>query len=122
MRRTTAAVLAGALAHLAILYRFLSYTERNNMKSGTFIVFSVVIVIIGFLVSRGAAGSRLKQASLVIVGVWVGLTIVILIDTSQDPTNHNLLPFEYIFMGVLACPVYLGAGIAAMVDRLIRRA
>jgi len=122
MRRTTAAVLAGALAYLAILYRFLSYTERNHMKSGTFVVFSAVMLIVGFLVSLGATGSRIKLASLVIVGVWVGLTIVILIDTSQDPTNHNLLPFEYVFMSVDACPVYIGAGIAAVADRVIHRA
>ena len=56
-----------------------------------------------------------------VLGAWAGLSIVIAIDTAEDPTNHNLLPFEYIYMGALACPAYLGAAIAGAVDRATRR-
>ncbi|MSV34377.1 MAG: hypothetical protein EXQ47_02090 [Bryobacterales bacterium] len=118
--RKIAALCAGALAYLAILYRFLSYTERNRMHAGPYLLFAGVALLIGFLLALGEAKSRSRIAGYVVLGTWIGLSIVIAIDTAEDPTNHNLLPFEYIYMGVLACPAYLGAALAGAVDRVVR--
>ena len=119
--RKIIALLAGALAYLAILYRFLSYSERNRMHAAPYVLFAGVVLIIGFVLAVGEVNSRFKVASFVVLGVWAGLSIVIAIDTAEDPTNHNLLPFEYVYMGVLACPAYLGAAIAGVVHRATRR-
>ena len=115
--RKLAAVAAGAFTYLAILYRFLSYSERNRMHAGPYLLFAGAILAIGFLLGLGAGKSRYKTAGFAVLGVLVGLTIVIAIDTSQDPTNHNLLPFEYIYMAVLGSPAYLGAAMAGLADR-----
>jgi hypothetical protein len=119
--RKIAALFAGTFAYLAILYRFLSYSERNRMHAGPFLLFAGVALLIGFLLALGETQSRPKIAGYVVLGAWIGLSIVIAIDTAEDPTNHNLLPFEYIYMGVLACPAYLGAALAGAMDRAVRR-
>jgi hypothetical protein len=80
-----------------------------------------VALFSGFLLVLGEAQSRSKIAGYVVLGTWIGLSMVIAIDTAEDPTNHNLLPFEYIYMGVLACAAYLGAALAGAVDRRVRR-
>jgi hypothetical protein len=42
-------------------------------------------------------------------------------DWAIDPTDHNLFPFEYIALTVVAAPAYIGAGCAHLWDRLAER-
>ena len=51
--RKIAVLFAGALAYLAILYRFLSYSERNRMHAGPFLLFAGAALVIGFLLALG---------------------------------------------------------------------
>ena len=42
--------------------------------------------------------------------------LVVVVDVRADPADHNLLPFEFVILGVCALPAYFGAGIAHFVD------
>jgi hypothetical protein len=34
-------------------------------------------------------------------------------DWTRDATSHNLFPFEFVMIGFLSCPAFLGAGLGA---------
>jgi hypothetical protein len=107
--RCAAAFGAGALANLSILYRFLTYTERNHLPASTFWLFAGTCFLIGFAVTFGAVSRPFRLAGWVPFGVCVAQMVVIWLDWQKDPTDHNLLPFELVFFWVLASPAYLGA-------------
>jgi hypothetical protein len=107
--RCTAAFGAGALANFFILYRFLTYVERNHLPTSTFWLFAGVCFLIGFAVTFGTVSRPFRLANWVPFGVIVAQMAVIGFDWQKDPTDHNMLPFELIFFWVLASPAYLGA-------------
>ncbi len=111
--RSAAAFAAGVLANLLVLFRFLTYTERNNQPASTFVIFAGVCFLSGFAITLGVSRSRLRIATWLIIGVCVAQMGVIWLDWQKDPTDHNLFPFEMIFLCVLASPAYLGAAASA---------
>jgi hypothetical protein len=54
-----------------------------------------------------------KQTLRISAAVWAGMaiphTIVLILETSADPTSHNLWPFEYVMLSILAFTALLGA-------------
>ena len=44
---------AGSVAYLLILYRFLSYSQRNLLPGGVYLTFATVALVIGFMVTLG---------------------------------------------------------------------
>jgi hypothetical protein len=54
-----------------------------------------------------------KRTLLISAAVWAGMTIahtiVLIVETSADPTSHNLWPFEYLMLALVAVPALLGA-------------
>jgi hypothetical protein len=119
-RRNLVASAAGAIVYGATLYRFLSYAERNRLSPDSYLAFAALILIVGFLVSLGV-GSRYRTTGYVILGVWAAHALVIAVDLRADPTDHNLFPFEFAFLGVFALPAYVGAGAAHLVDHIKTR-
>ena len=111
------AAVAGALIYVLVLYRFQTYTERNHMPSLTFIIFSGTMFLAGYGLGLVATASPTRAASFLILGVWTAHAVVIAVDVREDPTNHNLLPFEFIYLGVLGSPAYLGS----LLSRFTRR-
>ena len=107
--RSAVAFGAGALANICILYRFLTYTERNRLPAPTFLIFAGVCFLIGFAVTLGNVSRPFRLASWVPFGVCLAQMVVIWFDWQKDPTDHNLFPFEMIYLWVLASPAYLGA-------------
>ena len=114
--RYCAAAAAGAGVYFILLYRFLSYSERNRLPASAYMIFAAAAFLVGLLLSLGASRSRRAIATALIVGVCAMHAIVILIDWSKDPTDHNLFPFEFVILFVTASPVYAGAGLARLVD------
>jgi hypothetical protein len=114
-RRNLTASAAGGIVYGATLYRFLSYAERNQLSSDSLLVFAALVLTVAFLVGLGAR-ARYRTAGFVILGVWAAHALVVAVDVRADPTDHNLLPFEFVILGVCALPAYLGAGIAHVVD------
>jgi len=107
--RYAAAFVGGALANLCVLFRFLTYHERNNLPPSTFLLFAGVCFLVGFGVTFGSAGSRFRIASCVLAGVCAAQMAVIVSDWQKDPTDHNLFPFELAYLCLAASPAYLGA-------------
>ena len=114
-RRNLVALVAGGFVYAATLYRFLTYSERNRLSSDSYLLFAALVLIVAFLVALGTK-ARYRTAGFVILGVWAAHALVIAVDLRADPTDHNLLPFEFIILGICALPVYLGAVLAQVVD------
>jgi hypothetical protein len=114
--RYIVAFVAGSVAYALILFRFLSYSERNKLPGEVYLTFAGVALAIGFAVSLGATTGRYRTAGFVLLGVCVAHLLVIIADYQQDPTSHNLAPFEFVILCVVAAPAYVGAGIAHIVD------
>jgi drug/metabolite transporter (DMT)-like permease len=119
--RTIVALVAGSVAYLLILFRFLSYSERNKLSGDVYLTFAAVALVIGFAVTLGATAGRYRTAGFVLLGVCLAHLLVIIADYQQDPTSHNLMPFEFAILCVVAAPAYAGAGIAHIVDYIRRR-
>jgi hypothetical protein len=109
---------AGALAYLCVLYRFLSYTERNHLSGDTLSLFATIMLVVGLVVTLGAAKRRIRVATAAFAGVCIAHLIVMIVDCSQDGTRHNLGPIEFVLLGFYALPIYIGAAAANVVDRL----
>jgi uncharacterized membrane protein len=107
--RFAMAVAAGAVVNLAVLYRFLSYTERNHTPTSTALVFVCLCFLAGFLISMLRGANTAKVGHGVVVGVLLAQILVIIADTRVDPTNHNLAPLELVIYAIGATPGYLGA-------------
>jgi hypothetical protein len=115
--RYALALGAGALAYVLILYRFLSYSERNRLPGDMYLLFLAATMGIGFLVTLGAC-RRFRTATFVPLGVCLAHLIVVIVDVARDPSAHNLAPFEFVLLFVCAAPAYVGAVVAWLVDRL----
>jgi hypothetical protein len=109
---------AGALVYICVLYRFLSYSERNHLSGDTWSLFATLALIVGLVVTLGAAKRRIRVATAAFAGVWLAHLLVMIADCSQDGTRHNLGPIEFVLLGFYALPIYIGAAAAGLVDRL----
>ncbi|MSV36348.1 MAG: hypothetical protein EXQ47_12240 [Bryobacterales bacterium] len=119
--RCVGAGVAGAVAYLATLFRFLTYSQRNRLSAESYVAFAVAVLVIGFLAALGAGKVRYRIAGCVPLGVFVVHAGVIAVDLQKDPTDHNLFPFEFVILGICASPAYIGAAAAGLADRLRRR-
>ena len=117
--RNLAAALAGTIIYTGTLFRFLPYADRNRLGADVFLLFAGLVLCAGFVAGLGAT-ARYRTAGWVILGVWVAHALVVAVDLRNDPTDHNLLPFEFIIFGVCALPVYIGAALAHVADTLRR--
>jgi hypothetical protein len=67
----------------------------------------------GWLASIDSSGLLIPSA--IVIGQTITHTIVLIRDVTIDPTTHNLLPFEYIFM-------WIAVGVPAAAGSLLARA
>ncbi len=75
---------------------------------------------VGVLTSLDSLGLLIPCA--IILGVTLTHTIVLIRDTAIDPTTHNLLPFEYIFVWIMVgIPAIAGSMLARGICWTIRR-
>jgi hypothetical protein len=118
--RKAGAALGGAEAYVATLYRFLSYSERNHMDGRNYLVFALATLFIGFVATLGTGRGRYGIAMWVPIGVFIAHSVVIAGDWRVDPSDHNLLPFEFIVLGICAAPAFIGAFAASMAEALKR--
>ena len=119
--RNIVALVAGSVAYVVILFRFLSYSERNKLPGDVYLTFAAVALVIGFAVTLPATTRRYQTAGFVLLGVCLAHLLVIVADYQQDPTTHNLLPFEFVILCVITAPAYAGVGIAHLVDIISKR-
>ena len=105
------------MAYAATLYQFLSYAERNNLSPTNYLALMLLALAIGYLATLGATNSRYRIVHCMLGGVFVAHMLVIAIDLHEDPTNHNLLPFEFVMLAIVASPGYVGAKMAQWAER-----
>jgi hypothetical protein len=115
--RSFIAFATGGIAYLATLFRGLSYSERNNLTFASYLVFALLLLAAGFGVAFGQPRPRFALASWAVAGVWAGHAWVINLDWRVDPTDHNLLPFEFVLLAIAASPAYLGVALARLYSR-----
>jgi len=63
-----------------------------------------VALVIGFFVSLGATMGRYRAIAFVLLGICIAHLLVIIADYQQNPTSHNLAPFEFVLLCVCAAP------------------
>ena len=107
---------AGSVAYLVILYRFLSYSQRNRLPGGVYVTFALVALVIGFIVTLGAKKGRYTTVGFILLGICVTHLMVMIADYRQDRTSHNLGPLEFVALFIYAAPAYAGAAFAQLVD------
>src|SRR5438309_10771356 len=115
------ALRAGSVAYVLILYRFLSYSERNRLPRGVYLTFAEVALAIGFIVTLGATRGRYRTVAFVLLGISIAHFIVMIVDYRRDPTSHNLGPIEFVALCIYAAPAFVGAAIAQFVDHIRTR-
>src|ERR1700674_2691875 len=100
------AAAVGALTYLLVLYRFQTYTERNNTPAQTFMLFAAIIFLLSCGLGLVVPASPGRAVAFLVLGIFAAHSAVIWVDWQEDPTNHNLLPFEFVYYFVLCCPGY----------------
>jgi hypothetical protein len=108
------AFILGAASYMVILYRFQTYHERNNMSGTPYLLFSGTMFVLGFLVGMFAPASPVRTAAYLILGMLALHACIVYLDCRVDPTNHNLLPFEFVYLFIVASPAYLGGWLSKL--------
>ena len=94
---------------------FLPYPEREQHYPRLWL-FPVVTLIGGFLLSLGAGKRRFLVPTCLLLTLFTANAGLIVIDLILG-TDHNLFPIEFIFIALFTLPAYVGAFLAAAIDR-----
>lgn len=94
----------------AIILWPMSYATLNNSTSGIALGWAVFCLLAGL--HLGAISDRLLSALALSIcgGVAIAQVVRIIVDCTIDPTNHNLWPFEFVFMMICCFPSALVGG------------
>jgi hypothetical protein len=68
-------------------------------------------LVCGFVLARGARSHRYRIAAAFLAALFAANACVIAFDWTIDPTGHNLFPFEFALLAILACPAFIGAAV-----------
>ena len=119
-RRTfwLAAGFAAGLLLTGIPYWRLPYNADYLADTALLLGFAGLGVVTAMLAVSGAA--RLGQLFWTMLAAFpVAVIVRVVIDTMQDPTDHNLWPFEVVFAGVVSlAAVVPGLLVGALVRRI----
>ncbi|MEO8096275.1 MAG: hypothetical protein ABI811_01130 [Acidobacteriota bacterium] len=109
----------GAVLYMVIAYRFQTYQQRND-ASLDYLALAVAMLVAGLALALVAKQHFARVSTFLTLGVLAAHIVIIFVDTYEDPTNHNLFPFELIMFALISSPAYLGAGIAKLIGKLGR--
>ena len=113
--RYAASAVVGAVLFLFYFQPFLPYSQRSQF-SGHWWPFPVIALICSFLLSLGLPRHRFWIPTCLLLTLFAGYAFLIVADFITRAVDHNLFPIEFLFIGLLASPAYLGAAIGAAVD------
>lgn len=107
------ATLATGLMFWPVPYSELDYTSTSHLT--TWIISALIAGFIGVILLRK---STKHTTLLVTTGFLLAVIIKVNIDYFDDPTNHNLVPFELLITLLIALPpAFIGAWIGNMLIR-----
>jgi hypothetical protein len=118
--RYIASVILGVALFLIYFQPFLPYSQRSQFSSHWW-PFLLTALVGGFLLSVGLGRRRFWVPTCLLLTLFAGNFILIVADTITGAVDHNLFPFEFLFIAVIASPAYIGALLAAAVDGLRSR-
>lgn len=111
--RAATALVIGMVLHAALIWAGLPYSMREREAPGLgWLCLCAVIATVALRVRAPCA----KPAAWILLGVCVANTALIVYDCSLDPSNHNLLPFEYLFLAIVCAPTFLAQWIVGRFD------
>ena len=117
--RYLASAALGIVLFLFYGWRFLPYSERERHEPNWW-VYLALMVAAGYLLTMGLRRKRFRVCHVLLLTLCLANAVLITIDCSEDPTNHNLMPFEFVMIALATLPAYAGAGIGALVERVTR--
>jgi uncharacterized membrane protein YphA (DoxX/SURF4 family) len=118
--RHVASAILGVVLFLFYFQPFLPYSQRAQ-HSPNWWPFLIIVTIGGFLLSLGLARRRFSVPTCLLLTLFIANAILIVVDWTTDATDHNLFPFEFIFIALLTLPAYFGALVASAIDRFRAR-
>jgi hypothetical protein len=117
--RLAVAVVIGVLFDAVFFWRFLPYSARNSHHDALpGFTLPVLAFIAGLLLSLGMEGRKRLVPLALVGGFFAANACLIVADCWDDPTNHNLWPFEFVIIVAMTAPAWLGAGISRLIERM----
>jgi len=110
------AAALGMLTDLFAMGDVYGYSARIEQTRAAAFVGAVVALFFVTAVLNLGAQRTFAVAAMVWVGMSTAHTLVLIVETSRDPTSHNLWPFEYLFILLLVMPALLGAAAGRLTD------
>jgi len=105
--------LAAGVMFWPVPYSELDYTSTSHLT--TWIIAALIAGFVGVVLLRRTTKN---STFLVTSGFLMAVIIKAFIDYFEDPTNHNLIPFELLITIVIALPpAFIGAWVG---NKLIR--
>lgn len=85
--------------------------ERSQTGAGLLVMMGGALAG-GYLLARGLGRHRYRVAMAFLATLFAANALVIALDLREDPSSHNLLPFEFIILSFVGSPAFLGAMLA----------
>ena len=118
--RLAAAVVIGVLFDAVFNWKFQPYTAREHHDVLPWFALPVLAFVVGLLLTLSLEGRKRLVPLALVGGFFVANACLIVADCRDDPTNHNLWPFEFVIIAVLTSPAFLGAGVSELIARMRR--
>jgi hypothetical protein len=108
--RYLGSLAAGAGLYCLAYHPWLPYSVRErSMQATDFLLVLLGGFAAGAVAAWGSRRARLPVAGAFLAGMWAANAVVISADWKIDPTDHNLFPFEFVILGIVATPALAGA-------------
>ena len=119
--RLAVAVMIGVLFDAVFNWRFQPYSARNSHHDVLpWFMLPILAFVAGLLLTLGMEGRKRLVPLALVGGFFAANACLIVADCRDDPTNHNLWPFEFVIIVVMTSPAFLGAGMSALIEQMRR--
>jgi hypothetical protein len=117
--RCAVAVVIGLVLEVVFIWRFLPYSQRNSHHILLpLYALPILAFAAGLALTLGMDQDRHFIPFSLVAGFCAANACLIIVDCWNNPTNHNLWPFEFLLIFVLTTPAFMGAGVSRLLHRL----
>ncbi len=116
--RLAAAVVTGVIFDAVFFWKFQPYATREHGPDLLPWYFLPLFAFVaGLLLTLAVKGKKRSIPVAMFIGFSGANACLIVADCINDPTNHNLWPFEFVMIALATAPAFLGAGVSTILDR-----
>jgi hypothetical protein len=116
--RYGSAVFIGVIFDAVFFWKFQPYATREHGPDLLpWYCLPILTFLVGLLLTLTVEGKRRWIPVAMLGGFCAANACLIVADCSEDPTNHNLWPFEFVIIAAATAPAFLGSGISSLIDR-----